>query len=154
MVRMMKTPHTSSCLLMMKRCSLEKVCKYNSYFLILRTNGQTGDYQFDIYRFMRNHVSSGLVEEWIDWNVYMPRTNLFWLHYLTNILLCKSGLSRPAARGRYAASETEQKCFKQLEVIAKRIDPKKKTFGKQVTLESAQDLVEWAVCEEFLENGI
>ncbi|KAI5779737.1 hypothetical protein EDC01DRAFT_620976, partial [Geopyxis carbonaria] len=119
--------------------------------------GKVGDYQFDIYRFMRNHVASGLVdvnEEWIDWNVYTPRTNLFWLHYLTNILLHKSGLSRPAARGRYAASEREQSCYKQLEAVAKRIDPRKKNFGKQVTLESAQDLVEWAVCEEFLEHGI
>lgn len=112
-----------------------------------------GDYQFDIYRFMRNHLSSGMVppdEECIDWNVYAPRTNVFWLHYLINLLLTKMGIPKPAARGRNAASETEKECFKTLEVVGKAIDPRKKRFGKLFTIESAGALVKWAVEEGFV----
>ena len=113
----------------------------------------TGDYQFDIYRFMRKEVSSGLVlseEECIDWNVYIPRTNIFWLHYLTSILLTRMGIPRPAARGRNAASQTEKDCFRQLETVAKTIDPRKKRFGKGPTIESAGNLVEWAKAEKYI----
>ncbi|KAA8907348.1 hypothetical protein FN846DRAFT_889905 [Sphaerosporella brunnea] len=106
-----------------------------------------GDYQFDIYRFMRKHLSSGLVppdEEYIDWNVFAPRTNIFWLHYLVNILLTKMGIPRPAARGRNAASPIEMECFKCLETVGRTIDPRKKSFGKTSPLQSAQELVAWA----------
>lgn len=108
-----------------------------------------GNYQFDVYRFMRNHLSSGLVdpsEEWIDWNVYAPRTNVFWLHYLTNMLLTEKKIPRPAARGRNAATEAQKKCYKGLEAIARTLDPRRKKFGKDhVDLGSAGEVVEWAV---------
>lgn len=116
-----------------------------------------GDYQFDIYRFMRTHVSSGLVppeEEDIDWNVYAPKTNVFWLHYLTNILLNKKGIPRPAARGRFAASEVEMKAYKELEQVAKLIDPRKKRFGGKGTAACAGDLVEWAVEQGIVDEGV
>ena len=115
-----------------------------------------GDYQFDIYRFMRNHVSSGEVppeEEWIDWNVYAPRTNVYWLHYLTNILINKMGLARPAARGRYAASEREKECYKQLDAVFRAIDPRKKRFDSN-GFESAEQVVEWGVEEGMIRRGI
>ncbi|KAI5840035.1 hypothetical protein DFP73DRAFT_469357, partial [Morchella snyderi] len=53
-----------------------------------------GDYQFDIYRFMRTHLSSGEEEQegHINWDVYAPRTNVFWLHYLACVLLRRKGL--------------------------------------------------------------
>lgn len=116
-----------------------------------------GDYQFDIYRFMRTHVSSGLVppdEEDIDWNVYAPKTNVFWLHYLTNILLNKKGIPRPAARGRFAASEVEKKAYKELEQVAKLIDPRKKRFGGKWEATCAGDLVEWAVEQGIVDEGV
>lgn len=116
-----------------------------------------GDYQFDIYRFMRTHISSGLVppeEEDIDWNVYAPKTNVFWLHYLTNILLNKKGIPRPAARGRNAASEDEKKAYKELEAIAKMIDPRKKRFGGKGEIECAGELVEWAVEQGMVDEGV
>lgn len=116
-----------------------------------------GDYQFDIYRFMRTHISSGIVppeEEDIDWNVYAPKTNVFWLHYLTNILLNKKGIPRPAARGRFAASETEKKAYKQLEQAAKLIDPRKKKFGAKGAMTCAGDLVEWAVEQGIVDEGV
>lgn len=102
---------------------------------------------------MRKEVSSGLVppeEECIDWNVYAPRTNIFWLHYLTNILLTRMGIPRPAARGRNAASQTEKDCFRQLEIVAKAIDPRKKKFGKGPAITSAGDLVGWAKAEKYI----
>merc|ERR1711994_822571 len=33
------------------------------------------DYQFDIYRMMREHTSN-------EWKKFYPKTNIFWLHYL------------------------------------------------------------------------
>ncbi|EPB79874.1 hypothetical protein ANCCEY_01085 [Ancylostoma ceylanicum] len=42
----------------------------------------TGDYQFDIYRMMR-HENQG------DWMAFTPKTNCFWLHYLSKQLISK-----------------------------------------------------------------
>ena len=117
---------------------------------------RSGDYQFDIYRFMRDHLLSvqALPEEGsIDWTVYTPRTNVFWLHYLTNLLLNKMQIPRPVVRGRNASSETEKNCHKRLETVSRAIDPRKKRTGT-VTIESAQHLLEWAVEEGVIEKGI
>ncbi|KAG7261583.1 hypothetical protein CRUP_019229 [Coryphaenoides rupestris] len=38
-----------------------------------------GDYQFDIYRLMRQQNGN-------DWSVYRPRSNILWLHYLSDKL--------------------------------------------------------------------
>ncbi|KAL1122938.1 hypothetical protein AAG570_003263 [Ranatra chinensis] len=37
----------------------------------------TGDYQFDIYRLMRHEVGN-------NWEMYRPKTNVMWLHYLVD----------------------------------------------------------------------
>ncbi|CUS09873.1 unnamed protein product [Tuber aestivum] len=117
-----------------------------------------GDYQFDIYRFMRSHLRTGLAdpsEEWIDWNVYTPKTNTYWLHYLTNILLNRKQIPRPAARGKNAATGEQRKCYKNLETVTKVLDPRKRKFGKdQVDCGSAVEFVEWAVKEGISEKGI
>ncbi|KAI5817178.1 hypothetical protein BZA77DRAFT_245542, partial [Pyronema omphalodes] len=121
-----------------------------------------GDYQFDIYRFMQQHISDADIppeEQFINWNIYAPKTNIFWLHYILNILLTKMGLSRPAARGRYAASEQEQEAYKRLEIIGKGIDPRKKRFAGKgnfggLRIETAGELVQWAVEEELIWRGI
>ncbi|KAH8153087.1 uncharacterized protein LAJ45_02674 [Morchella importuna] len=101
-----------------------------------------GDYQFDIYRFMRTHLSSGLVppdEEAIDWDVYAPRTNVFWLHYLACVLLRRKGLPR----GRRIAGDAEREAFEAVERIVAGIDPRKKRFGGG-EVGSAAEVVAWA----------
>jgi hypothetical protein len=45
-----------------------------------------GDYQYDIYRLMRN-----LVREGTDWKNFYPKTNLYWIHYLVYQLLRTTG---------------------------------------------------------------
>ncbi|CAH8576159.1 unnamed protein product [Heterobilharzia americana] len=45
-----------------------------------------GDYQFDIYRFMRSENRN-------DWKTFTPKTNVMWFHYLTTKLCCNSDLS-------------------------------------------------------------
>eukprot|EP00094_Tigriopus_californicus_P004158 TCALIF_04006-PA protein Name:"Similar to Haspin Putative serine/threonine-protein kinase haspin homolog (Drosophila melanogaster)" AED:0.19 eAED:0.19 QI:948/0.44/0.4/0.9/1/1/10/23/263 len=40
----------------------------------------SGDYQFDIYRMMKNHVNE-------NWGGFHPKTNIFWLHYLLDKLI-------------------------------------------------------------------
>ncbi|TFK22321.1 hypothetical protein FA15DRAFT_622634 [Coprinopsis marcescibilis] len=50
-----------------------------------------GDYQFEIYRMMRD-LTNG------DWGDYHPMTNVMWLHYLCTQLLTGKGLRAPTAR--------------------------------------------------------
>lgn len=52
----------------------------------------SGDYQFDIYRLMREHNQN-------DWKSFRPYTNVLWLHYLSRKLLEKR---------RYTAISQEQ----------------------------------------------
>lgn len=118
-----------------------------------------GNYQYDIYRFMRTHLSSGLLdpsEECIDWDRYEPRTNVFWLHYLTKVLMDKKDLLKPTSRGKNADifSDEEKACYRSLEAVSKAIDPRKKKFGKVQTFESAADVLEWAVEEGIMETGV
>ncbi|TPP63068.1 Serine/threonine-protein kinase haspin [Fasciola gigantica] len=46
-----------------------------------------GDYQFDIYRIMRDNNGN-------DWRPFHPRTNLYWLHYLMGKLLNETSYPR------------------------------------------------------------
>ncbi|TGZ80914.1 hypothetical protein EX30DRAFT_306952 [Ascodesmis nigricans] len=115
-----------------------------------------GNYQFDIYRFMKNHVTSLAPcapdgsdgsEESIEWNVFAPMTNVFWLHYLTDILMNKKGIPRPAARGRFKTSEEERDFYRKVETVGRRINPRKKMLDPGKEIGSAVELVEWAVKE-------
>ena len=84
----------------------------------------------------------------IDWSMYLPRTNVFWLHYLARRLIEEVGLEKPATRGKRKTSEQEIACYKQLERIEKALDPKSKnssskskSFGKlQKPYTSATDV--------------
>ncbi|KAJ7490320.1 hypothetical protein B0H11DRAFT_1912306 [Mycena galericulata] len=68
-----------------------------------------GDYQFDIYRYMRDHNGN-------NWEAFNPLTNALWLHYLAVKLLKSKGLKAPARRKSQApaapgAGFTERDCY-------------------------------------------
>lgn len=54
-----------------------------------------GDYQFDIYRAMRDKLTD---ENGTNWEDYKPATNVLWLHYLANKLLYGKQLPTPVTR--------------------------------------------------------
>ncbi|XP_061772221.1 uncharacterized protein haspin [Nerophis ophidion] len=56
-----------------------------------------GDYQFDIYRLMREENGN-------DWNSYQPHSNVLWLHYLCSKLLAM----RYRSKGGRGAKETKK----------------------------------------------
>ncbi|XP_065304623.1 uncharacterized protein [Dermacentor albipictus] len=60
--------------------------------------GGVGDYQFDIYRRMKEHNQN-------DWKSYKPYTNALWLHYLSCKLLEKSCYSKRSRQQSSAAAE-------------------------------------------------
>ncbi|KAK7060395.1 hypothetical protein VNI00_001160 [Paramarasmius palmivorus] len=69
-----------------------------------------GDYQFDIYRMMRDqHLG--------QWGSFNPLTNVMWLHYLLVKLLQSKRLKPPAAprkgqlAGHSASQFTEKECY-------------------------------------------
>ncbi|KAJ7639096.1 hypothetical protein FB45DRAFT_827867 [Roridomyces roridus] len=68
-----------------------------------------GDYQFDIYRCMRDHNGN-------NWEAFNPLTNALWLHYLIVKLLKSKGLKAPARRKTQStpapgAAFTERDCY-------------------------------------------
>ncbi|CAK5262817.1 unnamed protein product [Mycena citricolor] len=79
-----------------------------------------GDYQFDIYRFMRDHNSG-------DWEAFHPLTNSMaqWLHHLVTKLLKGKGLKAPARRKTITPNRTSS------------------TFSERDCHECLLDLEEW-----------
>lgn len=51
----------------------------------------TGDYQFDIYRHMKEDVQN-------KWNSFVPKTNVRWLHYLVDKMITKVRYQRKTAK--------------------------------------------------------
>ncbi|KAF8622109.1 hypothetical protein AX15_007244 [Amanita polypyramis BW_CC] len=68
-----------------------------------------GDYQFDIYRTMRDHVG-------IRWESFHPLTNVMWLHYLVLKLLQSKHLKPPSHRSSQTLTTTftEKECYNSL----------------------------------------
>ncbi|KAL0949250.1 hypothetical protein HGRIS_009328 [Hohenbuehelia grisea] len=56
-----------------------------------------GDYQFDVYRFMRDHNGN-------SWEQFKPLTNVMWLHYLALKLLKSKRLKAPRAPRKSAVA--------------------------------------------------
>ncbi|KAG1755481.1 hypothetical protein EDB19DRAFT_1661648 [Suillus lakei] len=80
-----------------------------------------GDYQFDVYRMMKEYNGN-------SWEGFQPFTNVIWLHYLTQKLLHSKRLKPPATRKKSAVEPTqvasltgydEQECFDSLVEIDK-----------------------------------
>lgn len=61
----------------------------------------SGDYQFDIYRLMREHNQN-------DWKSFRPYTNVLWLHYLSRKLLEKRRYPSMSQQQRSALAQLRQ----------------------------------------------
>ena len=80
----------------------------------------------------------------------MPRTNVFWLHFILIRLLESVDLRKPALRGRNRASDDDIANYKIIERLEKEINPctkRGKNFAKRWIPESAADVVQWAEAE-------
>ncbi|XP_070069190.1 serine/threonine-protein kinase haspin homolog isoform X2 [Drosophila takahashii] len=54
----------------------KRICfKFQNSELNVLSKGATGDYQYDIYRMMRNELKN-------NWTCYSPKTNILWLSYV------------------------------------------------------------------------
>ncbi|KAI0068563.1 hypothetical protein BV25DRAFT_1817426 [Artomyces pyxidatus] len=65
-----------------------------------------GDYQFDVYRLMREHNDD-------DWEQFRPLSNVMWLHYLALKLLDSKRLRAPrkTTSAKPSAGYTERECY-------------------------------------------
>ncbi|KAF8639631.1 hypothetical protein AX17_000896 [Amanita inopinata Kibby_2008] len=65
-----------------------------------------GDYQFNVYRIMRDHIAD-------DWESFNPVTNVMWLHYLVLKLVHSKRLKPPSSRAAQSARSmyTERECY-------------------------------------------
>lgn len=55
-------------------------CQYNDLSQDEELFSASGDYQFDIYRLMRNQVNN-------QWEKYEPFNNVLWLHYIIDKMI-------------------------------------------------------------------
>ncbi|TFY83052.1 hypothetical protein EWM64_g948 [Hericium alpestre] len=86
-----------------------------------------GDYQFDVYRLMRQNNGN-------NWEAFRPLTNVLWLHYLTLKLLNSKHLRPPSASRKSAAPAalgySERECYECLlemeSLLATSVDALKK----------------------------
>lgn len=97
----------------------------------------TDDYQFDIYRKMRD-ITRG------NWSEYHPRTNAFWLHYLSHQLLFCKGLKKPRRSNKDNVESVEQAAHKRLhDFWTNGLEKAARKSQSQVVMTSAGDVVEW-----------
>lgn len=85
-----------------------------------------GDYQFDIYRFMRNQIKSKQFDnqssDEIDWSISSFVNNLYWLHYLLDKLLNHKKIPK----------SKDDKYHKDLLYIYKSLDPRRKKLNETI----------------------
>ncbi|KAK9473346.1 uncharacterized protein V1510DRAFT_363322, partial [Dipodascopsis tothii] len=125
------------------------------------------DYQFDVYRFMRKHFApldlpagknrklrlDGTTE--FDWAEYRPKTNVLWLHYLSERLLNHKSLLRPRRFREIMSSIefgkgdfSELDAFRSIDSAYRMLHPGKKKFGSAAkegfsSFGSAGDVLLW-----------
>lgn len=105
------------------------------------------DYQFDIYRFMRAHVSTISNSNPPNWSTYCPQTNVMWLHYLVDKLLNGKGLVR-----------RKSKSCDTLELLNCVLDPTSSARREQVgpasasfvDFGSANDVLNWGALHHLV----
>ncbi|KAK9469641.1 hypothetical protein V1512DRAFT_256731 [Lipomyces arxii] len=118
-----------------------------------------GDYQYDIYRFMRKLFTplEGVAAESesgetptlrrrysqptskYDWTEYHSKTNVLWMHYLAERLINHKHLSIPRTgrqssrrnAGADAPSKEEMSAYQSLDLVFKTIDPRRKRMASK-----------------------
>ncbi|KAG4303268.1 hypothetical protein PCK1_000606 [Pneumocystis canis] len=115
----------------------------------------SGDYQYEIYRMMRNYINSHKK----SWSEFIPCTNVFWLHYLIDKLIHSKGLVKPPIRYskrtnsiNYTDVEVERMFYERAEFISKTINPKKNQLKEKNPPEfnSAEDVLSWGIKEGLI----
>lgn len=89
--------------------------------------GGVGDYQFDIYRHMKEHNQN-------DWKSFKPYTNVLWLHYLSCKLLEKSCYFARSRQQSSAAAELR----KWSDTLILQCSSSKDVFLKCISTQSTQ----------------
>ncbi|XP_032595212.1 serine/threonine-protein kinase haspin homolog isoform X2 [Drosophila grimshawi] len=64
----------------LSRITVDDCCHYNDLSTDEELFAATGDYQYDIYRLMRDELQN-------NWSAYSPRTNVLWLSYVCSKLI-------------------------------------------------------------------
>ncbi|KAH8395617.1 hypothetical protein KR222_003721, partial [Zaprionus bogoriensis] len=64
----------------LSRVTVDSCCHYNDLASDEELFEATGDYQYDIYRLMRDELQN-------NWSRYAPRTNVLWLSYVVSKLI-------------------------------------------------------------------
>lgn len=99
------------------------------------------DYQFEIYRLMRDSLTDGSEQELDeDWTQYHPNTNVLWLHYLVDKLLHEKRLKKPAQRTTKRNPVLDQKeieAWKYLNSTWKLLSPRRRYREDESLLDSA-----------------
>lgn len=110
------------------------------------------DYQFDIYRLMRDSITDGSQSlEAEDWIKFHPTTNALWIHYLVDKLLYAKDLKKPALRVSKRNSELdadEIQAWKTLESICKLLNPQRKYKAAELAIDSASRI------RQLLDEGL
>lgn len=161
-----------------------------------------GDYQLDVYRFMRNNILSNgpIIDDGsapntptslrstsygtgVDWSVYTPKTNVYWLHYVAERLINHKGLrsanptntlrrngassspgsaitpTSPLTPGTAEALESDlqaeeiQSC-RALEAVYRALDPRKHRHNSNETTTTASVINDLGSARDVLRWGL
>lgn len=102
------------------------------------------DYQFEIYRLMRDSLTDGNEDEALeDWTQFHPNTNVLWLHYLVDKLLYAKDLKKPAMRitkRNPILDDHEIQAWKSIHSIWNLLNPRRKYRYSELPISSAIDV--------------
>ncbi|KAI9837790.1 MAG: hypothetical protein M1819_006724 [Sarea resinae] len=118
-----------------------------------------GEYQYDIYRYMRADLfwqdpynEAGGYEELPEttirsWRDYHPRSNLLWLHYILYKLLEKEEDTKTVTSVDDLYQSVQERLKEHLKRLETILEP------RQTEMQSASDLIALAIGEGWLDEG-
>ncbi|KAF5363743.1 hypothetical protein D9756_000196 [Leucocoprinus leucothites] len=101
-----------------------------------------GDYQFDIYRFMKAYIGD-------NWEGYHPLTNVMWLHYLATKLLRHKSLKAPPVARKPRLTSTVTTPIDPLHILQNikptslKPSPSNTQFTEKDCYDALVDIEEW-----------